>query len=148
MAQEKASVVVGENGRGPYQQTVYAGKHRLIADEPPAMGGEDAGPEPMDFLLAGLGACTSITLRMYAERKDWPLTGISVALTHDTLELDGGRGKVDRIARVITLEGELSEEQRQRLLAIANKCPMHRTLQSNTRIDSRLSDFCAAAAAA
>jgi putative redox protein len=148
MAQEKAPVIVSENGRGPYQQTVYTGKHTLIADEPPALGGEDAGPEPMDFLLAGLGACTSITLRMYAERKDWPLTGVSVALTHDRLELDGGRGTVDCIARVITLEGELSAEQRQRLLAIANKCPMHRTLQSNTRIDSRLSDFCAAAAAA
>ncbi|EXI78049.1 MAG: OsmC-like protein [Candidatus Accumulibacter appositus] len=148
MAQEKAPVVVSENGRGPYQQTVHVGKHTLIADEPPALGGEDAGPEPMDFLLAGLGACTSITLRMYAERKDWPLTGVSVALTHDRLELDDGRGMVDCVGRVITLEGELSAEQRQRLLAIANKCPMHRTLQSNTRIDSRLSDFCAAAAAA
>ncbi len=148
MAQEKAPVVVKENGRGPYQQTVHAGKHRLIADEPPAMGGEDAGPGPMDFLLAGLGACTSITLRMYAERKDWPLTGVSVALNHDRVALDGDRGTVDRIARVITLEGELTAEQRQRLLAIANKCPMHRTLQSNTRIDSRLSDFCAAATAA
>jgi len=146
MAQEKAPVVVSENGRGPYQQTVCLGRHTLIADEPLAMGGEDAGPEPMDFLLAGLGACTSITLRMYAKRKNWPLTGVSVALTHDKLKLDNDRGTVDRIARVITLEGELTAEQRQRLLAIANKCPMHRTLQSDTRIDSRLSDLCAAAA--
>jgi putative redox protein len=108
MAQEKAPVVVSENGRGPYQQTVRLGRHTLIADEPLAMGGEDAGPEPMDFLLAGLGACTSITLRMYAKRKNWPLTGVSVALTHDKLKLDNGRGTVDRIARVITLEGELT----------------------------------------
>ncbi|WP_374683395.1 OsmC family protein [Accumulibacter sp.] len=147
MAQEQAAVVVSENGLGPYQQTVRLGRHTLIADEPVAMGGEDAGPEPMDFLLAGLGACTSVTLRMYAERKHWPLAAVSVALTHDKLELDGGRGTVDRITRVITLAGELTADQRERLLAIANKCPMQRTLQSDTRIDSRL-DVGAIAAAA
>ncbi|WP_313950531.1 OsmC family protein [Accumulibacter sp.] len=139
MAQAQQSVVVSENGLGPYQQTVRLGKHTLIADEPVSMGGEDAGPEPFDLLLAGLGACTSITLRMYAERKQWPLAGVSVALTHDQVVVEGG-GKLDRIARTITLEGELTTEQRNSLLAIANKCPMHRTLQSDTRIDSMLTD--------
>ena len=139
MAQEQLSVVVGENGLGPYQQTVHLGRHTLVADEPVAMGGEDAGPEPMALLLAALGACTSITLRMYAAHKQWPLAAVRVELSHDKIGVKGG-GKVDRISRMITLEGELTAEQRSRLLTIANKCPMHRTLQSETRIESRLSD--------
>lgn len=139
MAQEQLSVVVGENGLGPYQQTVRLGRHTLVADEPVAMGGADAGPEPMALLLAALGACTSITLRMYAEHKQWPLAAVRVELSHDKVGGKGG-GKVDRISRMITLEGELSAEQRSRLLTIANKCPMHRTLQSETRIESRLSE--------
>ena len=142
MAQEQQTVLVSENRLGPYQQSVRVGRHRLTADEPVSLGGEDAGPAPMDLLLAGLGACTSITLRMYAERKHWPLTAVRVALQHD--KLDDGGGSVDRITRVITLEGELTLEQRDRLLAIANKCPMHRTLQASTRIDSLLGDRCRA----
>ncbi len=132
-------VVVKENGRGPYQQTVSIGKHRLIADEPLAMGGTDAGPAPFDLLLASLGACTSITLRMYAERKKLPLTGLNVELAHDRVDVEG-RGKIDCISRRITLEGKLTVEQRSALLAIANKCPMYRTLQSEIRIDSRLAE--------
>ncbi len=130
-------VVVSENGLGPYQQTVRVGKHTLTADEPIAMGGTDAGPAPFDFLLASLGACTSITLRMYAERKKLPLTGVSVELTHAKLEVEG-HGKVDRISRMITLVGDLTAEQRSRLLAIANKCPMYRVLRSDIHIDSTL----------
>lgn len=139
MAQDKHPVVVSENGLGPYQRTVHVGRHTLVADEPLSLGGNDAGPEPMDFLLASLGACTSITLRMYAERKQLPLTGIRVELLHDRVDSEK-HGKVDRIVRTITLEGELTAAQRAGLLAIANKCPMYRTLQSDLRIDSSLAD--------
>lgn len=130
-------VVISESGRGPYQQNIRVGKHHLIADEPVAMGGGDTGPAPFDFLLASLGSCTSITLRMYADRKKLPLTGVSVELAHDRIEVDG-HGKVDRISRKITLQGDLTPEQRNSLLAIANKCPMYRTLQSDIRIESVL----------
>lgn len=129
-------VTVSENGRGRYQQTVSDGRHTLIADEPLAAGGDDAGPTPYDLLLAALGSCTSITLRMYAQRKNLALTHVSVALSHEKIDVDGQR--VDRIERRITLAGDLSAEQRARLLEIANKCPIYRTLQSDIRIDSSL----------
>jgi putative redox protein len=131
-------LTVSENGRGPYQQSVSFGRHTLVADEPLAAGGDDAGPAPYDLLLAALGSCTSITLRMYAQRKKLPLTHVSVALSHEKIDVDGR--KVDRIERRIALEGDLSAEQRERLLEIANKCPMYRTLQSDITIDSRLAD--------
>lgn len=129
-------VVVAENGKGRYQQAVTAGQHQLIADEPASMGGGDAGPAPFDFIMSGLGACTSMTLRMYAERKSLPLTRISVALSHDKIEVDGVTR--DRINRTITLEGDLSDEQRQRLLEIANKCPVHRALSQSILLDCAL----------
>ncbi|HZX33333.1 MAG TPA: OsmC family protein [Rhodocyclaceae bacterium] len=134
------TVIVKENGLGRYQQDVIVGdRHRLVADEPVSNGGEDAGPAPFDFLLAGLGACTSMTVRMYAERKEWPLKHVSVQLRFDKVEDDKGH-KIDRIERVITLEGDLSPEQRERLLEIANKCPTHKVLQQPLRIDSRLGE--------
>ena len=138
MHDSPTTLTVSENGRGPYQQNVSAGRHTLVADEPQAMGGDDAGLAPFDFLLAALGSCTSITLRMYAQRKNLPLTHVSVALSHEKIDVDGQ--KVDRIERNITLIGELSVEQRERLLEIANKCPMYRTLQSDITIDSHLAD--------
>jgi len=131
------SVSVGENGLGRYQQSVRIGRHSLLADEPVAVGGEDAGPAPYDYLLAALGACTSMTLRMYAEIKKLPLNAINVELTHEKVEVEG-QGKVDRIERTITLDGDLSPEQRARMLEIANKCPMYRTLRAEIRIDSSL----------
>jgi len=129
-------VVVAENGKGRYQQAVAAGQHQLIADEPASMGGGDAGPAPFDFIMSGLGACTSMTRRMYAERKGLALTRVSVALSHEKVEVDGVMR--DRINRSITLEGELSDEQRQRLLEIANKCPVHRALSQSILLDCAL----------
>lgn len=128
---------VSENGQGRYQQTIRAGHHVLTADEPVSGGGDGAGPSPHDLLLAGLGACTAITLRMYAERKEWPLRHIHVELSHEKAEIEGG-GRIDRITRNITLKGELAPDQRNRLLEIANKCPMCRLLSSATLIDTAL----------
>lgn len=133
-----SEVVVAENGQGRYQQAVLVGQHRLIADEPASIGGADAGPAPFDFLMSGLGACTSMTLRMYAERKGLPLTRISVALRHDKIDIDGVAR--DRITREITLEGELLPEHRRRLLEIANRCPVHRSLSHSMTLDCALSE--------
>jgi len=100
------------------------------------VGGADAGPAPFDFIMAGLGACTSMTLRMYAERKGLPLTRIHVSLSHEKVEVDGVSR--DRICRTITLDGALTDEQRQRLLEIANKCPVHRALSLSLLLDCAL----------
>ncbi len=131
-----SEVVVAENGKGRYQQSVTVGQHQLLADEPLSMGGDDGGPAPFDFVMAGLGACTSMTLRMYAERKGLPLRHVSVTLRHEKIEIDGKPG--DYIQRDIVLDGELSEAQRQRLLEIANKCPVHRALSQSFVLDCRL----------
>lgn len=131
-------VWVEESGQGRYQQTVRAGAHTLVADEPPALGGDDRGPAPFDYVLAGLGACTSITLRMYAERKGLALTHVAVALQHETIEVDGV--KRPHIRRDIRLSGELTGAERQRLLDIANKCPVHKALSQSFVIDSALDE--------
>lgn len=128
---------VSENGAGRYQQTVRTGRHELVADEPVDAGGDDAGLAPYDFLMAALGACTSMTLRMYAERKALPLRRVHVELRHEKIR-NADQPPVDRIERVITLEGDLTPEQRQRMLEIANKCPMYRTLTSNIQIESTI----------
>jgi len=131
-----SGVVVAENGKGRYQQAVTVGQHQLIADEPIDVGGADAGPAPFDYVMAGLGACTSMTLRMYAERREIALTHISVSLNHEKVMLEGVSR--DRIERTITLEGSLTDEQRQRLLEIANKCPVHRAFSQSLIIESTL----------
>jgi putative redox protein len=133
-----SSVLVAENGQGRYQQSVQAGQHQWLADEPATLGGNDAGPAPFDFLMAALGSCTSITLRMYAERKQIELKKISVHLEHEKIDVDGKPR--DHIKRKISLEGILSDEQRQRLLEIANKCPVFRTLSQPLLISSRLTE--------
>ncbi len=133
-------VVVRETGAGLYQQEIMSGPHRFLADEPVRVGGQDTGPGPYDLLLAGLGACTSMTLRLYAERKDLPLARVTVRLTHDKIhaedcaECETRNGTIDRIDRKITLEGDLSADQRKRLIEIADKCPVHRTLKSEIDI--------------
>jgi putative redox protein len=131
-------VVVAENGLGRYQQEVIAGEHRLLADEPASLGGGDAGPAPFELIMAGLGACTAITLRMYAERKGLALRRVSVELERDKVGGDGAPR--DRIVRTITLEGDLSAEQRARLLEIAGKCPTARALGQPLVLVCRLAD--------
>ena len=134
------TVVVRETRRGKFQQEVSVGAHRFVADEPVAVGGMDSGPGPYDLLLAGLGACTSMTLRLYAERKQLPLRQTTVRLHHgrihaaDCAECETKEGMIDRIERAITLDGDLDAEQRARLLEIADKCPVHRTLESEVDI--------------
>jgi putative redox protein len=130
--------------REAYRTEITAGRHPLVADEPESVGGDDAGPTPYDLLLAGLGACTGMTLRMYADRKEWPLEEVTVRLTHEKIHAadcehcDTDEGKIDRIEREIEVQGDLTSEQRTRLLEIANKCPVHRTLHREVDVRSRL----------
>jgi uncharacterized OsmC-like protein len=134
------TVIVRETRRGTFQQDVIAGGHRLFADEPANVGGLDSGPNPYDLLLAALGACTSMTLRLYAERKRFPLARVQVRLRHskvhaaDCAACETKEGTIDRIERTIVLEGDLDAEQRARLLEMADKCPVHRTLKSEIDI--------------
>ncbi len=134
------TVIVRETRHGQFQQEIIAGAHRLIADEPANVGGLDSGPGPYDLLLAALGACTSMTLRLYADRKKLPLTRTIVRLRHnriyatDCAECETKEGMIDRIERVIMLEGDLDAGQRAQLIDIANKCPVHRTLKSEIDI--------------
>ena len=137
--------VVARTGEG-FRTEVAAGTHRFVADEPESIGGTDTGPTPYDLLSAALGACTSMTLRMYADRKGWPLDEASVHLKHDKIHAsdcehcETESGKIDRIERQIEVKGDLSEDQRQRLLEIANKCPVHRTLHSEIAVPTGLRD--------
>jgi uncharacterized OsmC-like protein len=133
-------VVVHETGRGRFQQEVVWGSHHLIADEPTDVGGLGGGLGPYELLLASLGACTAMTLRLYADQKHWPLKGAQVRLRHsrihaeDCAECETKAGTLDRIDRVITLEGDLTADQRSRLMEIADKCPVHRTLKGEIDI--------------
>ncbi|MEE8583967.1 MAG: bifunctional alpha/beta hydrolase/OsmC family protein [Acidobacteriota bacterium] len=133
--------------QGPlYTQTVRARSHRIEADEPRSLRGRDAGMTPYELLLAALGSCTAITLRMYANHKKWPLEHVSMELTHakihaqDCAECEAKEGKIDRMTRRISLQGDLSPEQRARLLQIANRCPVHRSLESENQIVTDLAE--------
>ena len=134
------TVQVRETRRGKFQQEVILGDHRLLADEPVKDGGLDSGPGPYDLLLAALGACTSMTVRLYADHKQIPLKRTQVRLRHekiyakDCAECETKEGKIDHIERAITFEGDLTADQRARLLEIADKCPVHRTLKSEVDI--------------
>jgi uncharacterized OsmC-like protein/alpha-beta hydrolase superfamily lysophospholipase len=133
-------VIVTETRRGTFQQEIRVRGHRLLADEPVEVGGYDSGPGPYDLLLAALGACTAMTLRLYAERKALALDKVKVRLTHskihaaDCAACETKEGILDRIDRAITLSGDLDESQRARLMEIADKCPVHRTLTSEIEI--------------
>lgn len=135
-------VVVHPAGPGRLAHRIRAGHHHLRADEPRNVGGTDTGPTPYDLLLAALGACTSMTLRLYADRKGWPLHDVRVELRHDKIHAEDCAncetqvGRVDRIQRIVHLEGPLDDEQRKRLLEIADRCPVHRTLESEVVVET------------
>lgn len=144
VATEHGTVLVAETRDAKFTQTISAGRHTFKGDEPVSVGGTDTGPAPYDYLLAALGTCTSMTVRLYAERKGWPLTKASVRLKHgkihaaDCETCETKEGRVDRIERELELEGPLDAEQRARLLEIADKCPVHRTLTHEIVIETKL----------
>ena len=143
-ASSEGTVIVTDSSAGSYTQQIAAGHHRLVADEPRPIG-NDTGPTPYDLLLGALGACTSMTVRMYAERKRWPLERVRVTLQHsriharDCADCETSNGWINHIDRIIELTGDLDETQRQRLLHIAERCPVHQTLASEVRIATSLS---------
>ncbi len=138
------TVVVQETREGRFTQRIAAGPHSLRADEPQSVGGDDSGPGPYDLLLAGLGACTSMTLRLYAERKGWPLERVTVTLAHDKIhaedcaDCETREGRLDRMERRLSVDGDLDDQQKAKLLEIADKCPVHRTLESEVVVTTTL----------
>jgi putative redox protein len=139
-------VVVNESPGFKFRRVMAAGPHPLVADEPKSAGGDDSGPTPYGLLLASLGACTSMTIRMYAERKGLSLEEIRIELDHDKIHAsdcescETATRKIDRITRKIYLSGNITPEQKQRILEIADKCPVHRTLRSEVLIKTALKD--------
>ncbi|MBL8806362.1 MAG: OsmC family protein [Rhodospirillales bacterium] len=122
---------------GPkYRTSISAGAHTLVADEPIAAGGGDVGPQPFEYLLGALGACTSMTVRMYADRKGWKLGRVAVRLTMDKVDPGDGKPKIDRILREIVIEGDIDDEQRRRLVAIAEHCPVHKFMLADKKIET------------
>ncbi len=143
MEKTEARGVVVRGSASGFAQEIHAGRHRIVADEPVSAGGTDSGLSPYDLLLAALGACTSMTVGMYARRKSWPLEEVTVHLRHSKIhatdcdECETKEGMLDRIERDIYFAGPLTEEQRSKLLEIANKCPVHSTLTSEIDIVTR-----------
>jgi putative redox protein len=136
--------VTAQIGKSRYVTDIMAAGHSLVADEPPSVGGADLGPAPFDLLMASLGACKAITLRMYSDRKQWPLDGVTVQLDHKKIDAADcencvtKEGQLDQFDCEIDLSGELDDQQRKRLLQIADRCPVHRTLHSEIVVRSRL----------
>ena len=126
-----------------FRTKVDVGGHQLVVDEPVPVGGTDQGPSPYEMLLAGLGACTAMTLRIYADRRKWPLERARVVLQHhkvhaqDCVDCERKPAKMDVVDRIITLEGALTEEQRAKLMEIAERCPVHQTLQGKLQVNTR-----------
>jgi putative redox protein len=142
--EQPGTVIVTDAGNGKYAQLVTSGSHTLTADEPESAGGDDAGPNPYALLLAALGTCTAMTLRLYADRKGIPLKRTTVRLRHDRIyardcaDCETDKGMLSEISRDIHVEGELDDAQRARLLEIADRCPVHRTLTSEIVIRTTL----------
>lgn len=143
VAAPEGTVTVSEAGSGTYTQQITLGTHQLLADEPRPVG-DDAGPTPYDLVLAGLGACTAMTVRMYADRKGWPLESVRVSLRHsrihadDCAECETQKGLIDHVDVEVELIGDLDDAQRERLLGIAKRCPVHQTLASEVNISTSL----------
>jgi uncharacterized OsmC-like protein/alpha/beta superfamily hydrolase len=137
-----SQVVVAETTQGTFLNHVVVGRHRLLADEPESVGGFDAGPSPYDLLAAALGACTSMTLRLYAQRKQLPLERVTVEVAHDRVHaadaLDERARRIDRFTRVLHLDGPLDDAERHRMVEIADRCPVHRTLEQSSMIETQL----------
>lgn len=142
-ADSMLTVTVAETGTSLYAQRVVAGQHVLSADEPESTGGKDIGPSPYEYVLAGLGACTSISLRLYIERHNWDVKGIVIELTHERVPALDGKSRVDRFNRVIRVKGDLTDTQRLRLLEIAEKCPVSVTLRRAAVVESKLAEVTA-----
>ena len=142
--------MVAETGAGKFQNAIVAGRHRLLADEPASAGGLDSGPSPYDYLAAALGACTSMTLRVYAEHKQLALGRLTVSVRHGKLPAEhcedcgeaaeGRTGKIDRFERVISVEGGVDAVTADKLIEIAGKCPVHRTLEARSAVVTKVSD--------
>jgi putative redox protein len=130
------AVVVTELGEGPFAEVVTVGRHVMRADEPEQAGGRDTGPSPYEFLMAGLGACTAMTLRAFAQRHQWQLGSISVTTTHD--KIAGAGGRIDRFDRDISISGAVSDEQRSRLMQAAEACPVSLTLRHPSLVTIKL----------
>jgi putative redox protein len=144
----KRSVMVEESGEGPYGERVTIGPHVMRADEAHALGGQDAGPSPYEYVMAGLGACTAMTLRMYAARHNLPLQKVSVAVHHKKVASVEGAIMSDRFERIIHLQGELTDAQRARLVEIADRCPVSQTLQHSSEVAASLAEKPLSASAA
>ena len=135
--------VIVRGGAAGFAQQIQVGAHQLSADEPIESGGKDTGPSPYDLLLAALGSCTSMTIGLYARRRNWPLQEVVVSLWHskihaaDCAECETKEGRIDRIEREIQLIGSLTNEQRSKLMEMADKCPVHRTLTSEINIRTK-----------
>lgn len=139
-----AGTVEVRERNGGLTQDIRAGNHTLIGDEPREVGGADEGPTPYDYLLTALGTCTSMTLRMYANRKQWPLESVQVRLQHDRIhakdceDCETENGRIDRIRKEITVTGALDADQLARLAEIADRCPVHRTLMNEKKIETKI----------
>ncbi len=147
MPHDQRITIVSETGFGKYQNKITIGEHHFLASEPIELGGDDSGPTPVEILNAALGACTAITLRMYADRKGWPLQHVSVKVTHkrgvveecDEIDIGQSLQSQEVFTKDITFTGPLGPEQIERLLAIAKKCPVHKMLQHQACMRTRLS---------
>jgi putative redox protein len=136
----KRTVTIEETGDGPYAELVTVGDHVLRADEGEALGGHDTGPSPYEYLMAALGACTAMTLRMSAHRHRWPLAKISITVRHKKVATADGKTLVDKFEREIDLQGDLTDEQRAHLLEVADECPVSQTLQRSSLVASTLAE--------